>query len=134
LGALAACHSARRSGAVLLGDELRNLFDESEAFAAVSVTGDVLASAWLAIDATGLRRAARRLLGEKALDRSFAQDRSRGWRKIDVALRQDPALPASFRANPAQHFYALQNVLAERRRKQWREDCDREPDAFELAA
>jgi len=44
------------------------------------------------------------------------------------------ALPASFRANPAQHFYALQQMLCERRRQQWREACDLEPDAFELAA
>jgi hypothetical protein len=48
-------------------------------------------------------------------------------------LRADP-VAGFFRANPAQHFYALQHALAERRRRQWREACDREPDAFELAA
>ena len=31
-------------------------------------------------------------------------------------------------------FYALQQMLRERQRQQWREACDREPDAFELAA
>jgi hypothetical protein len=91
-------------------------------------------AAWLAIDTTGLRRAAHRKLGDRALDRAFARDRKRGWQQIESVLRRDPALPASFRANPAQHFYALQNVLAERRRQQWREECDRVPDSFELAA
>jgi hypothetical protein len=50
------------------------------------------------------------------------------------ARHNDPALPVSFRANPAQHFYALQHMLRERRRQRMREACDREPDAFELAA
>jgi len=43
-------------------------------------------------------------------------------------------LPPAFKANPAQHFYALQQMLRERRRQLWREACDREPDAIELAA
>ena len=68
------------------------------------------------------------------MDRAMARDRKRGWARTECELRQDPHLPTSFRVNPAQHFYALQNLLAERRRQQWREECDREPDAFELAA
>jgi len=68
------------------------------------------------------------------MSRALDRDRKRGWPKIESALRRDPALPASFQANPAQHFFALQNVLAERRRQQWREACDREPDSFGLAA
>lgn len=131
---LAACHSARRSGEASSGHDEAGLFEESEALAVAAVEPEALAAAWTAIDATGLRRAARRLLGAKALDRGLARDRKRGWQKVERQLRKDPALPATFRANPAQHFYALQNVLAERRRQQWREECDREPDAFELAA
>ena len=134
LEALTACHSARRSGEAMPADALDTLFDESEAFATAAAATEAVEAAWLAIDATGLRREARRLLGSRALDRALARDRKRGWPRIESALRQDQALPPGFRANPAQHFYALQNVLAERRRKQWREECDREPDAFELAA
>ena len=134
LEALSSCHAARRSGAAMSGDALGILFDESETFVAEVVTADAVEAAWIAIGATGLRRAAHRLLGGRALNRAFARDRRRGWPKIESALRQDRALPTSFRANPAQHFYALQNVLAERRRQQWREECDRETDSFELAA
>jgi hypothetical protein len=133
LDMLSLCHAARRSGAMMSGEELGTLFDESEAFASATIANS-LDAAWVAINATGLGRSARRLLAERALDRALTRDRKRGWSRIESVLRQDPALPASFRANPAQHFYALQNVLAERRRKQWRDDCDREPDAFELAA
>lgn len=131
---LAACHSARRSGDAVSGHDIASLFEESEALAVAAVEAEAMGAAWVAIDATGLRRAAHRLLGGKALDRALARDRKRGWLKIERELRKDPALPATFRANPAQHFYALQNVMAERRRQQWREECDREPDAFELAA
>lgn len=134
LDALAACHSARRSNASMHGDELGALFDGSNAYAASAASSEAIEAAWLAIDATGLRRSAHRLLGANGLDRAFARDSKRGWIRIESALRQDPALPANFRSNPAQHFYALQNVLAERRRQQWRQECDREPDAFELAA
>jgi hypothetical protein len=132
--ALTACHAARRAGAEMSGDELGNLFEGSEAFATASVAAEALEVAWLEIDATGLRRAARRLLGGSRTEKSLFRDRKLGWHKVEAALRQDPALPASFQANPAQHFYALQNLLAERRRQQWREECDRETDAFELAA
>lgn len=134
LKALLACHAARRSGGAMCGDELGALFDESEAVAAAAVTGEALDAAWLAIDATGLRKAAHRMLDRRALDRELARDRKRGWTRTEAVLRQDSALPASFRANPAQHFYALQNAMSERRRQQWREECDREPDAFGLAA
>ena len=116
------------------GHELGGLFSECEAYAASTVNAEEVETAWLAIDATGLSRAAHHLLGSRALEKSLARDQKRGWVGVEAAIRQHPALPANFRANPAQHFYALQNVLAERRRKQWREECDREPDAFGLAA
>ena len=127
-------HAARRTGQVAAADATHSLAELSEEFAASAVDQQALAAAWNAIDATGLRRSARRLLGNKAMARGVARDRKRGWAKVEAALRDDPMLPHSFRANPAQHFYALQHALAERRRQQWRQACDQEPDAFELAA
>ena len=41
---------------------------------------------------------------------------------------------SAFRANPAQHFYAMHRALAERRRQQWRELCDLDENAVALAA
>ena len=134
LEALSACHAARRSSSVMSEVELATLFAESEAMAVAAVTVEAIDAAWSAIEATGLRRAAHRLLDCRADARALARDRKRGWPRVETALRQHPALPASFRANPAQHFYALQNELAERRRKQWREECDREASSIELAA
>lgn len=134
LDALTECHAARRAGSAMAGDVVGALFDESVALVAEDIAAEAVEAAWQAIDATGLRRAAHKLLGARAMNRAFERDRKRGWPKIEAALRRDPALPAGFRANPAQHFYALQNVIAERRRQQWREECDREPGSFELAA
>jgi hypothetical protein len=134
LEALAACHLARRSAGGVSGLDPGILFEESESMALAAVGPEALAAAWAAIDMTGMRRAAHRLLAQRVLDRALARDRKRGWHKVERELRKSPVLPATFRANPAQHFYALQNVLAERRRQQWREECDREADAFELAA
>ena len=128
------CHAARRAGENLLVETRDLLAAESEAFALAAVDADRLASAWVAIDATGLKRTAHRLLGPNALARAARRDTKRGWDRVERELRNDEALPATFRANPAQHFYALQHALAERRRQQWRDACDREPDAFELAA
>ena len=110
------------------------LSEESERLADAAVDHGKLDAAWAAVESTGLGRSARRLLSDKSLARCEARDERRGWANVEPRLRNDPSLPISFRANPAQHFYALQNALAERRRKQWREEADREPDAFELAA
>ena len=134
LAALDRCHAARREREPLAEDAVRLLAEQSEAHALGMIDAGPLDIAWWAIDATGLKRAARRLLDARPLARGEKKDRKRGWPRIEGELRNDPALPASFRANPAQHFYALQFALAERRRQQWREACDREPDAFELAA
>jgi hypothetical protein len=132
--ALEQCHAARRADQTVPLEVAQQLADLSEIHAVSASAGDAIAAAWHAIDATGLKRAARKLLGEKALARAAARDRKRGPYKLEAELRADEALPASFRANPAQHFYALQLAQAERRRQKWREACDREPDAFELAA
>jgi hypothetical protein len=134
LVALENCHAARRAGEPMTSEAKQDLAEESERLAEVAMDHAALDAAWVAIDATGLKRVARRLLGAKALARATVRDERRGRTKVERALRNDPALPAAFRANPAQHFYALQHGLAERRRQQWREECDREPDAFELAA
>ena len=132
LSLLDQCHSARRSGdPVEVGTELAML---SEDHANSPRAAEALTAAWGAVLATGIARPARRLLGERALAGLAERDAKRGWARVEQDLRNDPALPAAFRANPAQHFYALHRDLAERRRQQWREACDREPDAFELAA
>jgi hypothetical protein len=128
------CHRVRRSGGELLHDAGGSFNEEAEQLAAAAVDSGELEAAWAAIDATLLRRAAHRLLSDRALAAKRARDGRRGWAKVERELRNDPVLPASFRANPAQHFYALQQMLRERRRQQWREACDREPDAFEFAA
>ena len=128
------CHAARRKGEAMTAEAQHSLGVECEVVATAACDQDALDAAWTAISATGLGRMARRLLGDKALDRAAARDRKRGWAKVEKEMRADERLPSSFRANPGQHFYGLQQMMAERRRQQWREACDREPDAFELAA
>lgn len=132
--ALVQCHAARRSGGMAPADVRQLLDGQCEALASTAYDRVDLEAAWVAIDGTGLGSMARRLFGDKALDRAAARDRKRGWAKVERELRTDERLPAAFRANPAQHFYSLQQMLAEKRRQRWREECDREPDAFELAA
>lgn len=134
LQALERCHAARRGGDAASADDIASLAAESELHATAAAESTSLQVAWSAIGATRLGRAANRLLGAKALARGEASDRRRGWDKAERELRNDPLLPSTFRANPAQHFYALQYALAERRRQRWREACDREPGSFELAA
>lgn len=134
LEALEHCHASRRAGEAGSVEIIAALVRESELLARTAENGAVVSAAWAAIGATWLGRRANRLLSVKALARGEASDRKRGSHKVERELRNDPLLPAAFRANPAQHFYALQHALAERRRQQWREACDREADAFELAA
>lgn len=134
LQALERCHAARRGGEDASADDVALLAAETELHAMAVVEAASLQAAWSAIGATRLGRVAKRLLGAKALSRGEARDRNRGWAKVERELRNDPLMPAAFRANPAQHFYALQYALAERRRQRWREACDREPSSFEMAA
>jgi len=128
------CHSARRSGDELPPEDQEALTSASDKLAAASVDANALERAWASIGATGLRRAAGRLLSDKTLGRRAVKDFKRGAIHAERSLRAHPMLPPAFKANPAQHFYALQQMLRERRRQQWREACDREPDAIELAA
>lgn len=134
LQALDACHLARRAGASMPAEDQIAMAEECERLAAASVNEAGLEAAWAEIDASGIGKSARRLLGAKALERFKARDERKGWVRVECQLRSEPALPAEFRANPAQHFYALQLMLAKRRRQQWRELCDLEADAVALAA
>lgn len=128
------CHAARRGGQAVTPEQLSLLAELSEAMVCVVVDQGPIDAAWAAIDATGLKHMARRLIGDHALARMAAKDLKRGAARIERELLTDAVLPPSFRANPAQHFYAIQLQLRERRRQQWREACDQEPDAFGLAA
>jgi hypothetical protein len=134
LAALDHCHAARRSGEPMGVEARRQFAEQTELHVSAAIDADALDLAWRAIESTSLKRAAQRLLGSRALARRAARDQQRGWARVEMELLRDPLLPARFRANPAQHFYALQHEMVERRRQQWREACDREPDAFELAA
>lgn len=134
LSSLSGCHAARRAREAVSAEAKQELALLCEELVSADCVQEELATAWAAISATGLGHRARRLLGDKALDRAAARDRKRGLDRVERELRADDLLPAAFRANPAQHFYSLQQMLAEKRRQQWREECDREPDAFELAA
>lgn len=128
------CHSARRSCTAMADDVQQLLNAECQDLASAASDHDKLESAWAAIAATGIGAAARRLFSDKALEKAAARDAKLGRASIEKLLRNDERLPASFRANPAQHFYGLQQMISDRRRQQWREDCDRVPNAFELAA
>jgi hypothetical protein len=134
LGALDQCHRLRREGESLPAEIGQLLVVESERLVDASVEPEALDRAWRLVEATGLGRSAKRLLGPKTLARRRVRDEKRGWARVERELRSDPALPAAFRANPAQHFYALQRLLAERRRQHWRELCDLEADSVALAA
>jgi hypothetical protein len=134
LASLDQCHAARRAGEALSVEVRIMLAEGSGLMADAAMDRAALDAAWAAIDASRLRRPARAVLGDPALARAAARDERQGWARVERQLRNDPALPPTFRANPAQHFYALQLMLQERRKQRWREACDREPDAFELAA
>ncbi len=134
LNALDQCHRCRRAAEGVPTPVAASLFEAMEAMAEAAVDHDALAEAWSSIEATALNRVAKRLLGASALARRQARDERRGWARIECELRRDAILPDSFRANPAQHFYALQLALAERRHQQWRKLCDQEADAVALAA
>ena len=130
LAALDACHSARRDGAKLDGHCRAVLFEQSEAFAGRAPAGE----AWPAINETRLGRPARRLVGSQRLAQEAAIAERKGWAWVEARLRQDKALPTTFRANPAQHFYALLHGLQEKRRNRWRAACDQDSMGVALAA
>lgn len=129
------CHAARRAGSDLPAEACRDLAAQCDAYVtAISAGSTELHDAWAAIEASGLARPTRRLLSEKRLARDAQRDGKLGLARLEKLLRDDPVLPAAFRANPAQHFYALLRGLVERRRNEWRKACDDAPDAVALAA
>ena len=108
---------------------------ERERSSRKSSTADAVEAAWMAIDATGLRRAAHRLLGDQSPGSAAARDRRRGWPKIERQLRAGSRRCRQASApTPRSISMRCSMCWRERRRQQWREACDREPDAFELAA
>lgn len=111
-------HARRRDGQGLDAASARALVAAVEDDVGSDPDGAV-ATAWAAIDATYIGKAAHAALQRKALDQLVARHAKRGWTRLERTLREDPFLPAAFRANPAQHFYALQHGLADRRRRDW---------------
>jgi hypothetical protein len=132
-GSLLLCHRSRRDAAASPACETMALAEASENWAAGAADAAAIAHAWDAIRACGLRRVAERLLGSQALAKSAMRDARQGGLKLEAEVRNHRLLPAAFAANPAQHFYALQLALANRRRQQWREACDAD-EAVALAA
>lgn len=117
---LGECHARRRAGMPLSATTRQQLCGESESVD----EDDDLASAWAMIATTGLGKAARKQIRDGIAPADFDRAEKKGWDRLEKRVRNDPALPIAFRANPAQHFYALQNGLAEKRRKELREAAD----------
>lgn len=132
-GALFLCHRARRDAAAMPASEITTLAEASENWACGSVDAASIQQAWDAVRLSGLRRVAHQLLGSQALAKAAMRDARKGGPKLETEVRNHRLLPGAFTANPAQHFYALQLALANRRRQQWREACDAD-EAVALAA
>lgn len=117
---LGECHARRRAGMPLSSSTREQLCVESEsAYQMVE-----LDTAWADMAATSLGKLARKSLRDSVGPQDFARAEKRGWDKLEKKVRHDPALPAAFRANPAQHFFALQNSLADKKRKELNEAAD----------
>ncbi|MEQ7873081.1 hypothetical protein ABDK56_03625 [Sphingomonas sp. ASV193] len=52
-------------------------------------------------------------VGQPAYDRAARK----GWPHVEKTLLSDPAMPAGAARNPAQHYYAMQRMVCERRRQ-----------------
>ncbi|WP_037500911.1 hypothetical protein [Sphingomonas jaspsi] len=111
-------HARRRDGEAIDPASAVSLVEAVEADIGSDPDGAV-ATAWAAVDATFVGKAARAALQRPTPEQLVARHAKKGWAKLERTLREDPFLPAAFRANPAQHFYALQHGLADRRRKEW---------------
>lgn len=131
---LGAMHAARRAGEKVDAATRRELAMLSEQAAGSAVKPEALSSALAGIAVTAIGKAAARLVSPS--DRLAAFDRAerKGWTRLETEIVGAAELPARFRANPAQHFYAMLRDLEERRRKDWREALDMDPCAVELAA
>lgn len=116
--ALLRLHAFRRDGITLDREAAHQLAEAVEADLGHDPQGGIAAALQCA-DATFLGRAAREALRATPLAKAIGRFGRKGWANVERALRMDPFLPAAFRANPAQHFFALQHGLADRRRKEW---------------
>lgn len=126
---LGECHARRRAGMPLSVTTREQLYQECEGAGQASD----LDKAWAAIAATSLGKIARKKLRDAVEPQDFARAEKKGWAKLEKAIRHDPTLPAAFRANPAQHFFALQNSLAEKKRKELCEAADADGDTVAVA-
>jgi hypothetical protein len=155
LEALDRAHAHRRAGTTMSAAVRRDLFKAFFLWEQRTVVNQALQEAFVAFDWPEVHWMARRpairfaYLGFRPLRfrnfpnqaerlaaglAAFDRGERRGWAKVERSLNDYGLMPGSFRANPGQHFYRIQRNLAERRRRQWREASDREPDAVALAA
>ena len=127
---LGECHARRRAGMPLSVMTRVQLCSQSE-----SHTGEAnLANAWAVILTTPIGKEARKQLRDAIAPSDFVKAEKKGWSRLEQSVRNDPTLPAAFRANPAQHFYALKNSMAEKKRKEMRDAADAEAETVIIAA
>jgi hypothetical protein len=131
-GLLGSIHAARRAGESVDAATRRELVVLSEQAEASTVVSEELALA--AIAATAIGKAGARLVAPSERLAAFDRAERKGWTRLEAEIVGAAELPVRFRANPAQHFYAMLRDLEERRRKEWREALDMDPRAVELAA
>nr|WP_294849240.1 hypothetical protein [uncultured Sphingomonas sp.] len=130
---LGECHARRRAGVPLTIQTCQQMFSESEAMLADDPARSSLEAAWAMIAATSMGKQARRVVRDELTEADFARAEKKGWAKLEKAVRHDPALPTAFHINPAQHFYALQNSVAEKKRKELRDAADADGDTVAIA-
>lgn len=133
-GALGQVHSARRASDPVGAIARRRLAVLTEREASGAVDQAALDGGWAAVSATVIGKAAARLLPPIDALAGFDGAERAGWIKAEARIVGAVELPARFRANPAQHFYAMLRDIEERRRKEWRGALDLDPCAVELAA
>lgn len=130
-GLLGSIHAARRAGETVDAATRRELAVRSEQAAAAVVAGELTLAATAA---TAIGKAGTKLVAPSARLAAFDRAERKGWARLETEIVGAAELPARFRANPAQHFYAMLRDLEERRRKEWRAALDMDPCAVELAA
>lgn len=129
---LGECHARRRAGMPLSRISREQLLQTSEDH--VAGEGAAITDALSALPEKRLAAIAVKSLRAGVALHDFARAEKKGWSRVERFVREHAALPAGFRANPAQHFYALQHGLAEKKRKEWRNACDAASDTVALAA
>lgn len=125
---LGECHARRRAGMLLTAPTRQQLYAQSEEACA----GSSLEQAWTTMAATLMGKIARKRLRDDVQATDYARAEKKGWGRLEKSVRYDPALPSAFRINPAQHFYALQNGVAAKKLKLWRDAADADGDTVEV--